>query len=372
MSEEKINSTLKELSKVGKLFFYGSTVYLYYKKRKIKLYKILTDINPAYLCQIVPNLIFSKNLEYDCYAKFDNNSYLVFLIKEFDIKNDFEYLKKVYEENKNILFSFFYKPETDRFFTLDKNIFSILKEPVKEEINLNVISLEEKIDLAFLCSEIDVDLSYRVNSSNSNEHIDIDRITALLPFIELILTSRHPHKALLLLNQLEILDKIFPFLKDLKGVEQDRFLHPEGDVYQHTINCFHSLKNPNLRLSYGLLLHDYGKSETKTNKGFHGHSIAGSKKVKKFLTPFGYDNKFISDIEFLVEYHMVNAYFNKLTDEQKNRLFNNELGLDLLKLFKADLLGSIGRLDSYLDIISDLKRIQNKSYRIAIFNELTS
>ena len=162
------------------------------------------------------------------------------------------------------------------------------------------------------------------------------------------------------MEKIRLLDLFFPFLNDLKGIEQDRYYHPEGDVFNHTINCFKYVTKPSLRLAYGLLLHDYGKSKTVYNNGFKDHSQLGSKNVKNILNPLGYDEYFIKDVEFLVEYHMINSYFYRISDDKKDQIFNNELGLDLLRLFKADTMGSIGKLDVYYDIVSNLKR-KNKS-----------
>jgi hypothetical protein len=152
------------------------------------------------------------------------------------------------------------------------------------------------------------------------------------------------------------LQKIFPFINKLRGVKQDRSLHPEGDVFWHTLNCFQYIKNPSLRLSYGLLLHDYGKSIQTTGKGFKEHSSLGYREVKKILKQFGFFDPFIKEVEFLVEYHMINSYFYRINEKEKENIFGNELGMDLLKLFKADTMGSIGKLDTYLDIVSKLKK----------------
>ena len=54
---------------------------------------------------------------------------------------------------------------------------------------------------------------------------------------------------------------------------------------------------------------------------------------------------------------MVNSYFHRLPDIHKKEMFDNDLGVDLIKLFKADTLGSIGKLDNYYDIVSKLKKI---------------
>jgi len=374
--DNKIKDLINNLSKSGKIFFYGSTAFFKYKRTPIKLYRILTDINIAKISQFISDLKFPKYLDFDCYAVLDNNIYITFLTEDIEIEDDYLYLKAALEKNKNIFFNFFYQPNKDKFFILKNDFTGSFKNNKFSGSYLNNLSLENIIDYAYILSEMNINfIKNNPDLQNSDiitpEYDDLNEKTKdLLPFIELVLTGKNPYNSLIFLNKTAVLNSIFPFLNMLKGIKQDRCLHPEGDVFDHTVHCFQNISNPSLRLSYGLLLHDYGKLETNQNNGFHGHSMIGSKKVKSILSPLGYDKEFIKDVEFLVQYHMVNSYFFNFTDNEKSNFFNNELGLDLLKLFKADILGSIGRLDSYLDIISDLKKVQKKSFKNKLKEEI--
>ncbi|MBN2544174.1 MAG: HD domain-containing protein [Spirochaetes bacterium] len=374
--DNRIKDLINNLSKSGKIFFYGSTAYFKYRRAPIKLYRILTDINIAKISQYINKIKFSKFLDFDCHAVFDDNILITFLTEDIPIEDDYSYLKAVYGKNKNIFFNFFYQPIKDKFFILNNDFINSIKNKKFSSSYLGILSLENIIDYSYILSEMDINIEknnpdYEIKDNYKPDNKDFsEKIKSLLPFIEMVLTGKNPYNSLIFLNKTGLLDSIFPFLKLLKGIKQDRFLHPEGDVFDHTIHCFQNIKNPSLRLSYGLLMHDLGKLETKQNNGFHGHSMIGSKKVKSILSPLGYDREFIKDVEFLVQYHMVNSYFFNFTDNEKSNFFNNELGLDLLKLFKADLLGSIGRLDSYLDIISDLKKVQKKSFKNKLIEEI--
>ena len=363
MNIRKIDDDLKELSKRGRIFFYGSTSVLKYKRRQIKIYKILTDINVAEIGRYFPNLIFSGGCNFDCYTILDENTILTFLIIEDGVKDNFEYLESIYQIENNPLFLLFYSPIEDKYYSMNEKFLDSLGKNSCNIVIEKQLFIDDLLDISLLASE--TELSIKINSINisrfndkSNYYYNDDNFQKFLPFLELTLTSLNPYKGFLFLEKINLLSFFFPFLNDLKGIEQDRYLHPEGDVFQHTMQCFKYVKNPSLRLTLGLLLHDYGKSISRgqNGSGFKFHSSSGAKKVKEILTPFGYSETLIKDVEFLVEFHMINSYFHRISNDDKERLFNNALGLELLKLYKADTLGSTGKMDLYYDVLSHLKK----------------
>ncbi len=354
---KNINTIVELLSGEGRLFFYGSTAILKYRNHPLKIYNILTDINIAVIGQITSDLKFSGDLGIDAYCVADEGTIINFMIHDFGSScNDMDYLVKINRiMNDSPLFNFFYSPAKNRFYTIDGLFFRNIKRDTVKWDDYSTLSTEEIIDMAIAAGEKKI----KIFSSGAVEKHAVDRYAdkkSFLYMLEAVLTSRHPYYALMVLKNSALLEYFFPFLNDLKGVRQDRLLHPEGDVYEHTLYCFKFLKNPSLKLSYGLLLHDYGKSLENYNKGYKEHSRLGAKKVRELLRPLGYGEKFIRDVAYLVEYHMINSYFFRIREDSKEELFNNELGLDLLRLFKADTLGSIGKLDVYFDIVSSLKK----------------
>ncbi len=359
MTLPALNNILNDLSKEGKIFFYGSTALSYYfKKPNVKFIRILTSLNIADLGKVISNLSFSSDYYFDCYIELDNGIIVTFLTNEIEENNDYEYLYNVLNEyQSNPLLNFTYSLNKDKYYLLSDTYHNFLKSKIFNIHSLSNINIEDVLDLALISSELDIKINLNQNELFNNNEIDNIEIKKYLPFIELVLTSKNPYNSLIFLNNIGLLKSFFPFLKDLVGIEQDRSLHPEGDVFNHTIHSFQFLKKPSLPLAYGMLLHDYGKAYVTTQQNFREHSALGADRVMELLKPYGYPNYFINDVKFLVEYHMVNSYFFRLNDTKIKHIFDNQLGNDLIKLFKADILGSIGKLDNYYDIVSKLKKV---------------
>jgi|GEM_PF-6369481 len=369
MNNNNIDNLIKNISQHGKVYFYGSTAVFNYFNKTIKVYRILTDVNIAKIAQFLKNPIFTNKLYFSCYSWLDEETIVTFFIDEEYEKDDYKYIKNVnLKHNEKYFISFCYSPVKRKYFTLLEKSLNDLKKNIINIKDLKKICLEDLLDIALITGMSKLQIkennkqAYRYNIKNFIWYSEFD-LKTFLPFIELVLTCKYPYQALIFLDKIGLLRFIFPFLNDLVGIEQDRIFHPEGDVFNHTIHCFQFIKNPTLRLSIGLLLHDYGKFLSKNSKNFREHSTLGVKKVRELLMPYGYSDSFIKDIEFLVEYHMVNSYFFRISNNERIRFFNNELGIDLLKLFRADTLGSIGKLDKYHEIIAMLnKKIKSKLY----------
>ena len=301
----------------------------------------MTDLNIAKLGVVFPDIKFSKDLSIDCYLELDDGVIATFLTKENTEEDELSYLKTILlEENENPLMFF--------IFSINKNKYYLFNDLYFKNIKKNIFLLEtteglnyiDFLDIALLASELDItiDCNNKPFFNDDNEFHENNSIKTYLPFLELILTAKRPYNSLTFLSSIGLLNIFFPFLNDLIGVEQDRSLHPEGDVYNHTLHCFQFVKKPTLKLAFGLLLHDYGKA-LPSLKDFSEHSTLGANKVKEILKPYGYEDDFINDVIFLVQYHMINSYFYRINDQEKIRIFNNKLGSELLKLFKADTLG---------------------------------
>ena len=350
-----IDLIIDKLSSVtGKIFLYGSSPILRYKKKPIRIYRILSDQNIASLAGIIPGLRYSHSYRSDCCCQTFDGTPVLFLSCDSLEKKPVKFLKEAKKENDHVpLFDFSYNPVTDSYIQAG-NFYSFSKNEIPS-INLEIFSEEDIIDLCMLISGMNT-LTGNVSGNTSAFSSGPGELMDLL---EIMFTYNCPFPVLKFLDRIKLLEKIFPFLYDLQGIEQDRLLHPEGDVFDHTLNCFQYIKNPSLRLFYGLLLHDYGKfygGKGQSRKKFYKHSTLGAARIHKILSPLGYPDDFINDIRFLVEYHMVNSYFFRLSHEERKNMFNNRLGVDLMKLFKADTMGSIGYLDIYQDIISLLKK----------------
>jgi len=348
--ESDINEIINIISDTNNIFYYGSSALFKYKQIPFKIFKIITDLNLAYLGQIIPDLQYDSRLKSNCYYVSENGSVYFFLVLESNQSNYIKFLKEYYKDN--CYYSLLYSPKFDKFHTIGnfnhkKIDFNLL--------DFTAMHLEDILDVAVIISELSLSVDPEITSSSTDNY----SFSSLNILINSVLTSTNPYYSLAFLDKIGFLTILFPFLAKLKGINQDRIFHPEGDVFEHTIHCFQFVKNPSLRLSLGLLLHDYGKSFPSKKKGFGEHSTIGANFVSKLLKDYHFDQKFIKDVSFLVNYHMVNSYYFRITKDEKKIIFDSQLGLDLMKLYKADTLGSVGKLDIYQDIISDLKKDKN-------------
>ena len=113
----------------------------------------------------------------------------------------------------------------------------------------------------------------------------------------------------------------FEMLYVLKETEQSPKYHPEGNVWNHTMlvvdkaaQVRENSKNQRVFM-WAALLHDIGKPlTTRKRKGritSYDHDKAGAKLTEKFLLVFTEEEKFISGVCGLVNYHMQILYVVK-------------------------------------------------------------
>lgn len=122
-------------------------------------------------------------------------------------------------------------------------------------------------------------------------------------------------------SNLFIEDYPFTMLGDLKKIEQSPKYHPEGNVWNHTMQvvdagAFHRHKSRDPRVfMWSALLHDLGKAPTtKRRKGritAYDHDRVGAKMAEDFLKELTDDRKFIDKIKKMVRWHMQILYVVK-------------------------------------------------------------
>ncbi len=138
--------------------------------------------------------------------------------------------------------------------------------------------------------------------------------------------------------------KEFPFaqLKQLTVTEQNPIFHPEGNVWEHTMQVVdaaaryrHLSANPQIFM-WTSLLHDIGKSTTTRIRGgritAYDHDIEGCKITLKFLAALSDDQPFIQGTSKLVRWHMQPLFvFKKLPyarlAEMLEQVSPSEIGL---------------------------------------------
>lgn len=144
---------------------------------------------------------------------------------------------------------------------------------------------------------------------------DISRERIEEEFEKLFMQSIHPSLGLRWLANIARLHDILPEVAALQGVAQRSDWHPEGDVFEHTMQtvdaaariCYTSYDDT-LILRYAALCHDLGKAVTTQNVDgiwrTPGHAKAGVTIAKKLLNRITHKKQIIVMVLTLVEYHM--------------------------------------------------------------------
>jgi len=153
-----------------------------------------------------------------------------------------------------------------------------------------------------------------------------------------------------------ILREILPELDKLKGVEQPPRFHPEGDVWQHTLNMLELMPQSedtdiNLCLAWGTLLHDVGKALTRSEdeKGvhFYGHVQKGEEIADDIMQRLRFSSAQRETVLNLIGQHMVFMNVQKMRPGRLKR-FLRMPDFDLhLELHRLDCSASHGMLDNY-------------------------
>ena len=163
-----------------------------------------------------------------------------------------------------------------------------------------------------------------------------------------LLTSLHPSEYFASMDSAR-LDSFFPELKALKNVEQDPIHHPEGNVWNHTMQVLDTAASLRAQAEYplGLMLsalcHDFGKLTATTVENGRirsiGHEQQGLPLTKTILRRFTDDPRLTSHVLSMVELHMRPNLLSTQSSGIKAlcRLFElSPCPEDLLLLAKAD------------------------------------
>lgn len=168
-----------------------------------------------------------------------------------------------------------------------------------------------------------------------------------------ILTGPHPGRAFKLMSELCLWPHIAPEIEALKGAQQGKIAHPEGDVFDHTALVLDNLpENPPPALALAALLHDIAKPQTleRDEEGsihFYGHQKLGAEVAEQICRRLRLSNELIDQTAQLVENHMRFMHVREMKPSTLKRFVGRpdfQLHLDL---HRADSLGSHGDLDAY-------------------------
>src|SRR5690606_344616 len=129
----------------------------------------------------------------------------------------------------------------------------------------------------------------------------------------MLLKSKRPSIGLRWLHDIGVLHTVLPELAATAGIDQPQQWHPEGDVFEHTMQAIdaaaqqkYSSDEYKLIIMYAALCHDLGKAVT-THFDEHkgrvtstGHDIAGVPLARALLKRITHQKDIIDTVEKLV------------------------------------------------------------------------
>lgn len=164
------------------------------------------------------------------------------------------------------------------------------------------------------------------------------------------------YKLVILLDEFEMLDYVFPGISNLKNSTQRqpngeydiRNIHVEGPtVFDHTLSV---LQNIDIGMVNSLagLYHDVGKIYPEHKNGkirYINHEKIGVKLAEKYLKEMKYDNDTINDVKFLIGNHMLLHNLKDLSKKSLRRIIrkfpSDDIRFKLYSLCDADCKGTM-------------------------------
>jgi tRNA nucleotidyltransferase (CCA-adding enzyme) len=206
---------------------------------------------------------------------------------------------------------------------VDENLF--LEDPLRLYRVMQFIGRFELLptqQLSLLCS------SMKLYDEHTNKKIAKERIFEEIK--KLFLKSNQPSLGFRWLRDIGRLNETFPELYSLIDVSQRSDYHPEGDVFEHTMQALDAAAQQNIYqasekqttedekflIMLAVLAHDLGKTiTTDTQLHCHGHEEAGVGLGEQLLRRITDNQVLVSSVKKLVRYHCMPFYLtNKDVD----------------------------------------------------------
>jgi poly(A) polymerase len=169
-----------------------------------------------------------------------------------------------------------------------------------------------------------------------------------------ILTEGGARRGFELASELGLLGEVLPEIEQMRGVEQGREFHPEGDVFTHTMLALEGVDSSALRgesLALGVLLHDVAKRECAERRDgkitFYGHTERGAAIAREICRRLRRPNAVAERVSWLVKDHLRPVSAPEMRLSTLKRFLRQE-GIDeLLELCRIDAAASNGNLSYY-------------------------
>jgi poly(A) polymerase len=367
---EQLSRICRELIGGGfRLFLYGSTARNMLLGNIPTVHYLLTDADLVELARLDEEMEFPGRSDYDGQVRFEDHLLCFKIFTQPREGIDFSFLREQTREQQLTIDGFFYDAARDSYmdpwsayYDLRKRMLSPLPH-FSDAFRHHPHIMLESLDL-FSNNEFSITEKLYNEWDKSTFCAQKEDLAENRRSLTNILTSPLPYRSLAIMERFQILTRLFPDLETMREVPQDKDHHPEGNVYEHTLECFKYVEKPSAALSIALLFHDIGKPFTMThdrNARFPDHSRIGAKKARHILKKFGYDQELIDDIVFLIEHHLLWRELSRRDEKGKRELMRHRLFPDLMRLYKADISSCYGNFEEYQRIATQYKRIQRRN-----------
>ena len=166
-----------------------------------------------------------------------------------------------------------------------------------------------------------------------------------------ILSGQNASEGLRLLADYGFMDALWPELACLRSIVHSKEYHPEGNVWEHTLETFRYRKNASLTLALALLLHDAGKPHASAQEGrrFDRHAEIGARVAENFLGRLKFSPSLSADVSFLVRNHMLPGLIKVLPTYRTEDVMASPLFPLLLEVYRCDLCSTFRGPDGYYE-----------------------
>lgn len=176
-----------------------------------------------------------------------------------------------------------------------------------------------------------------------------------------IFTGPRPEEGLRLLESYGLLSPLLPEVSAMKGVEQGKEYHPEGDVFAHTLKILSLLKQPTVSLAFAALLHDVGKPPTWNPGGkplFPDHARVGAEIGEEILKRLRFDRRTRERIVKSIANHLRFLDVRHMRPATLRRFMAGHNFDEELELHRLDCLAGSGDLSNWEFVVEKRKELE--------------
>ncbi len=165
----------------------------------------------------------------------------------------------------------------------------------------------------------------------------------------LILTGKQPEKGLAILKSSGFIERYWPLLAPMDDTDHSKEFHPEGNVWQHSLETFRYRKTNDLAVGLALLLHDCGKpfADSEGEHRFKDHADIGAEYARRFLRDLGFSHTLTDEVRWLIKYHMIPGAIETLPRFRTRDIMRSPRFPRLLEVYRCDLSSTFRGPDGY-------------------------